>query len=645
MSSYKWSDLVDINSKTRSYTSRLACIAHIDVNAFFAQVEQIRCNYGRDDPVVCVQWSSIIAISYAARKYGITRMDSIQNALKKSDKIIPIHTAVFRKGEDFWQYHDGYGIWNEDSSKHITPEQFKVSLDPYRRESRKILKLVHEYCDLVEKASVDEVFVDLGRLCFYALLFDESISGFGSLRDQFRNGNYELDDYLPPVPLDLSLEYSGLVYGADIDPQSTEVTFKDWDDVIFCLASQKTQEIRDQIEAVLGYTTSCGISRTKTLSKIGSNFKKPAAQTIIRNSMIEDFLDYEGVELTSFWSLGGTTGKEVSQLLSVPQEFPLRYVRDSWPISCEELRQYMKKRLSDMNSSGVTFQTVDEAQISSLADKIFKLVRGDLKTAVNSKPMIKSMMSNKNLRGDSCKHFSDCMAWLEVFSGELNGRIHEMEQEHGMHFVPKTLTVSTRSKTFERHSRSAPMTFNGSHLHSKDILELGTRLIKDLDLKFGQADWYYPLTNVNMSLSNFEIVEAGRSIIDIFGRQAQVTKTDDGIVPDGTTGKASSISPSRASRAVDVINSHFECEPCGKTFENEEAFREHSDYHYALQLEQSYNGAKEDSTSLSYGERRLLFSSTKRAASVATATSKRRKDNISRSSKKGNMDIYKFFSR
>ena len=203
MSNYKWRDLLKLNSKNEAYLSPLSCIAHVDLNAFFAQVEQIRCGYSRDDPVVCVQWNSIIAVSYAARKYGISRMDSVKTAIEKCPNLVPIHTAVFKKGEDFWQYHDGYGSWNKDPNKRLSPELYKVSLIPYRREGRKVLKVFQEYCDLVEKASVDEVFLDLGRLCFQRLLLLESNSDddyfdldidysvFQNIRDIFVSGSYD----------------------------------------------------------------------------------------------------------------------------------------------------------------------------------------------------------------------------------------------------------------------------------------------------------------------------------------------------------------------------------------------------------------------------------------------------------------------
>ncbi|SCV01036.1 LAME_0G13630g1_1 [Lachancea meyersii CBS 8951] len=627
MSRYKWRDLLDINSKTKAYCSPLSCIAHIDINAFFAQVEQIRRNFSVDDPVVCVQWNSIIAVSYAARKYGITRMDSVFDAFKKCQNLVPVHTAVFRKGEDFWQYRDDCGSWYTEEEKMLTPEKNKVSLDPYRRESRKVIKIFHEWCDLVEKGSVDEVYMDLGRIVFSDLLFSDEFDDFVSIRDQFKNGQYDLDDYLPPLPRNLTISFKD---GEDYNPDKNPV-FQDWDDILFCLGAMTTDKIRQKIKDVLGYTTSCGVARTKTTAKLGSNFKKPDAQTVIRNSNVADYLDNESFELTSFWSMGGIIGKELSLLLELPSEKPLRHIRESWPVSSDDLTAFIKEKTQQKTTDNERFYSLPAESLQQLSDKVFQLARGDYRTTLNPRPMIRSMMSNKNLRGDSCRHYQDCLAWLEVFSGELIGRIKELEQEYERIFVPKTLTISTRTPGFQRHSRSSGIA-TGGRIKAKDLMELGTKLVKELDAKYGSTKDYYPLTNINMVISNFEILESGRTIIDMFGKQAQVVRksgddflevTDERLQPDESGTKR-------------VLR----CEPCKLDFDEETAFKEHSDFHYAMKLSESLNGVNEDSKNLSYGERKLLFSGLKRNNSGP-----KQSDNKKRQITGRNGDIYKYFNK
>lgn len=62
----------------------MKAVIHLDLDAFYAQVEQVRLSLPKSTPLVCIQWAGILAVSYAAREFGISRKDSIQEA-KVSD--------------------------------------------------------------------------------------------------------------------------------------------------------------------------------------------------------------------------------------------------------------------------------------------------------------------------------------------------------------------------------------------------------------------------------------------------------------------------------------------------------------------------------------------------------------------------------
>lgn len=167
-----------------------------------------------------------------------------------------------------------------------------------------------------------------------------------------------------------------------------------------------------------------------SLCKLASNFRKPNIQTIIKNSCVEDFLDNENFEITSFWTLGGLKGQELLELLDLPKQGTIKYIREAWPLSSLELQGYMDEKLQFRDGSLEKNYTIDKSISAQTAEKVFRLVRGNYQSPVTPRSMIKSMMSNKNLRGNSCNSFQDCIAWLEVFSGELYGRIRELTQEY-----------------------------------------------------------------------------------------------------------------------------------------------------------------------------------------------------------------------
>ncbi len=105
-------------------------IIHIDMDAFFASVEQRDFPELKGKPVVVGSPSKrgvIAAASYEARKFGIKSAMASQTAIKKCPDLI-------------FQKH---------------------RFDVYKSVSAQIMNILHEYSDLVEPLSIDEAFIDV----------------------------------------------------------------------------------------------------------------------------------------------------------------------------------------------------------------------------------------------------------------------------------------------------------------------------------------------------------------------------------------------------------------------------------------------------------------------------------------------------
>ncbi|TLX74901.1 DNA polymerase IV [Labilibacter sediminis] len=105
-------------------------IIHIDMDAFFASVEQRDFPELRGKPVAVGGNSErgvIAAASYEARKYGVYSAMPTQIALKKCPHLI------------------------------FKPHRFDV----YKAVSAQVMNILHEYTDLVEPLSIDEAFLDV----------------------------------------------------------------------------------------------------------------------------------------------------------------------------------------------------------------------------------------------------------------------------------------------------------------------------------------------------------------------------------------------------------------------------------------------------------------------------------------------------
>jgi DNA polymerase eta len=86
-------------------------------------------------PLVVRQWNALIAVNHPARAYGISRMDRIESALQRCPHLRVVHVATFDPSVPDAKptYSD-----NPNSTTH------KVSLDHYRKESKKIMDVFKE---------------------------------------------------------------------------------------------------------------------------------------------------------------------------------------------------------------------------------------------------------------------------------------------------------------------------------------------------------------------------------------------------------------------------------------------------------------------------------------------------------------------
>lgn len=516
---FSLSDLHALADPASAYKLPLSVIALVDMNAFFAQVEQMRLGLTVDDPVVCVQWLSLIAVSYAARKYGINRMDVVKSAKEKCPDLILAHAAVFKKGNPYWSYVEGL----PNQAEH------KVSLDPYRRESRKIIKIIKQKCDVVEKASVDECYMDLGREVHQQLLAE-----FPQLRDCGLK--------LPDIPLELaeSLFWRGKVEktaAEQNDQQLRENTAAsqreddvpaicDWDDICVLIGSQVLYKIRQAIYDELSYTTSGGIARNKFLAKLAAGHNKPDDQTIIRLRLIPHFLT--NFQFNDVSGMGGKAGDNVLAHFDVPPGInSFTHLRENY-----SLQDIQKEFPND-----ITF-----------ALKVYDIVRGDDKQPLRLRTDVKSMMSRKNfIPQRPVKTLYDIFSWLRVYAGDLYNRFIDLDDENmnllmlqlsnkekGLLVRPRTLSLQIGFLSGVRVSKQTtlPVLRSLEKLHQtieatslrlmKELLELSGKIettgdfVKLVDFKDNEAlkkIKLSPILNCGIVVSNFTVT-SDSSLID-----------------------------------------------------------------------------------------------------------------------------------
>ncbi|XP_053992356.1 uncharacterized protein LOC128883727 isoform X2 [Hylaeus volcanicus] len=130
---------------------QFSVIAHLDLDCFYAQVEQRRLNIPSDTPLAVYQWDGIIAVNYAAKKTGVCRGLRVIEAKKLCPCLQLVHVGII-------------GLNPSEDSSTVTPDRqkHKVCLKRYRDASQEVLDVLsHYYSDHFQRTSIDEVYIDL----------------------------------------------------------------------------------------------------------------------------------------------------------------------------------------------------------------------------------------------------------------------------------------------------------------------------------------------------------------------------------------------------------------------------------------------------------------------------------------------------
>lgn len=474
----------------------LRIIAHIDLDAFYAQCESVRLNLPVDQPLAVQvkhkseefslaelisnvqQWQGLIAINYPARKYGLTRHIAITEARKLCPQLIMQHVATWKEGDEKWAYH-------KDAFAHMASH--KVSLDPYRLESRRILACIKEVLPAapiqrVEKAGIDEVFLDMSAQIHSILV--ERFPEIGG------PAPYDDPTELLPRPPTTVLDWNtdALV---DLDNTETEDDDPDWDDIAMLIGSEIVRSVRAAIREHLKYTCSAGIGRNKMIAKLGSAHKKPNQQTIVRNRAVQNFLGE--FKFTKIRNLGGKLGEDIISKFATDQ------VRDLLAVTLEQL----KSKIGDETGSWV-----------------YGVIRGEDFSEVNSRTQIKSMLSAKSFR-PSINTFEQAVKWLRIFVSDILSRLIEegvLENKRR----PKSINLHHRQGA-QMRSRQAPIPA-GKAIDEMLLFDIAKNLLGQIVVD-GRA---WPCSNLQLSVGGFEegpTANRGISGFLVKGDEAKATKS------------------------------------------------------------------------------------------------------------------------
>lgn len=229
-------------------------IVHIDIDCFYAQVEEIRDPTLRNKPVGIQQKNIVVTCNYVARTYGIKKLMLLTDALRLCPDLILV------KGED---------------------------LTPYRQVSNKIHSILLTFTPHVEKLGLDENFCDVTHLVNARISHNNGDDVSNSIDE-----NQLSDCHLFP-------EYETLSScGCGCEKRLT-------------IGARLAREMRQKLFDELEITCCAGIAHNKILAKIVGAKNKPNKQTVLIPLCTNDVM----IGLDSVRNVPGI-GQKAEQLLN-----------------------------------------------------------------------------------------------------------------------------------------------------------------------------------------------------------------------------------------------------------------------------------------------------------------------------------------
>ncbi|WBW73299.1 mitotic cohesin N-acetyltransferase/DNA polymerase eta Eso1 fusion protein [Schizosaccharomyces osmophilus] len=548
-SKFSWRDL-EYCDKPASRSGPLRIVAHIDQDAFYAQVEIVRLGINPSTPFAVQQWQGLIAVNYPARDANVSRHETITEAKKKCPELQVAHVKTWKAGDTEAKYHE-----NPD------PNNFKACLDPYRHESVKILNIIKNHAPIVKKASIDECFIELtGEV--KRLVLEE----YPFLKASPDN----LETSLPAAPVLLWTHDYGILIDRNGGDAGEEYE-QDWDDVFLYYAARIVKAIRDDIFESLHYTCSAGVSFNPMLAKLVSSRNKPNKQAVLCRSGIKEYLG--SLSITDIRMLGGKFGEEVVRVLGTDS------ISDVWSMQLDNVMG----KLGQVNGR-----------------LVWNMCHGLDDTEITTQIQIKSMLSAKNFSQNKLKDEHAVINWFRVFGSDLHSRFMEVE---GLR-RPKTLCLHVLTGSL-RKSRSTQIPLDAD-ITVDYIASHCLKLLRQLQDEYD----VYPIAHLSVSFQN--IVENDKSSrgIESFLRPSKVIPkstatldnssklhSDDNSKPQPQC--PSEEIPEEASpkkkRSVfgmfkdisdspsPTIQQSYTCDECGHSIPITQN-GEHDDYHFAINL-------------------------------------------------------------
>jgi DNA polymerase eta len=507
-----------------------------------------------------------LAVNYPARKFGIGRFQTIQEAKKLCPELVVQHVPTISSSstDSAAQGNPGY-YENPNINTH------KASLVTYREASFKIMAIISSHFPKsFQKASVDEAFIDCSHKVKELILKEHG--DLINQREELPLVDWtKLHDstFLFHLPEEMEVNETS---DSKVNDKNCLQQTKGWKDLFLFYAARISLEIRTEIYEKLGYTSSTGIAHNKTLAKLISSTNKPNKQTVLLDVDVMDYMKM--TKLSKIRGLGGKLGDIVCG------EFGCEMASDLWKFSLEKLVSIIGQQDGKW---------------------AFDICRGICHDLVKESALTKSMQSCKNFR-KGIQDMNTLNHWLRNLSSELYHRLFQDFEENQR--WPKSVAVTLRYK-----GSSSSVTKQSSLPH-RDYVNTQDDLFSIIEAIVSGFTLSLPCFYIGIALSGLKKVDAKSTLINSYFKpipqpsssavdtlKENIEQVCDLVDVESVTEERIPIDDQEVttqSRSVikdflKIIDEDtglplfYKCLECGDVFEKRKQM-EHADYHFAASL-------------------------------------------------------------
>ncbi|XP_012275781.1 DNA polymerase eta [Orussus abietinus] len=464
----------------------------IDMDCFFCQVETKLAPELKGKPVAVIQYNQwqlggIIAVNYEAREFGVTRFMRGDEAKEKCPELILASVPATRG---------------------------KSNTSRYRVAGREVIDVLKKHCNIIERASVDEAYLDITDMV------DQQMSSKS----------------FPPEELMKSLSHTYVVGYSEVGQNNEEQRSKGTEEWInsltdelenmqskrLAVAGAITESLRQSIFNQTGYQCSAGVSYNKILAKLACGLHKPNRQTILPLTAVPSL--FATLPVKKVRNLGGKFGDAVVESLE-----------------CNVMADVLRYSLQDLQ------KRFDE----KTGLWLYNIARG-----IDYEPVITRLVS-KSI--GVCKKFPAKQAltnlemlkhWVGELSAEVCDRLEQDLEENERRATLLTVSYQYyKDRTTVSQSRSARLrSYNADNL-AKQVVDLITKSVQ------------HPISCLGISTGKFVPARGSGSFKNFFtsNNETFVKKSDYSKTTNSTTDLNSSLdNATNDSCQKNVINANSE---------------------------------------------------------------------------------------